>query len=124
MATHMYIKFESPAIGGEKVEVLSWSHGFAQPESPTRGGGGRATHQGLAFTKYLDAATSELLKMCWSGQQIGKATLRCFRDDDSGEPVEYLSVVMQHVVISNYSVSGGPGDVPVENVSLDYGTVM
>jgi type VI protein secretion system component Hcp len=31
---------------------------------------------------------------------------------------------MQHVVISNYSVSGGPGDVPVENVSLDYGTVM
>jgi type VI protein secretion system component Hcp len=31
---------------------------------------------------------------------------------------------MQHVVILNYSVSGGPGDIPVENVSLDYGTVQ
>jgi len=30
---------------------------------------------------------------------------------------------MEHVVIANYSVSGGPGDLPVENVSLDYGIV-
>jgi type VI secretion system secreted protein Hcp len=27
------------------------------------------------------------------------------------------------VIISNFSVSGGPGDIPVENVSLDYGIV-
>jgi type VI secretion system secreted protein Hcp len=27
-------------------------------------------------------------------------------------------------VISNYSISGGPGDVPVENVSLDYGIIQ
>ena len=25
---------------------------------------------------------------------------------------------------ANYSVSGGPGDIPVENVSLDYGIVQ
>ncbi len=31
---------------------------------------------------------------------------------------------MQHVVIANYSVSGGPGDMPVENVSLDYGIIQ
>jgi type VI protein secretion system component Hcp len=37
--------------------------------------------------------------------------------------VEYLTVAMEHVIISNYTVSGGPGDIPVENVSLDYGTV-
>jgi type VI secretion system secreted protein Hcp len=28
------------------------------------------------------------------------------------------------VVISNYSISGGPGEIPVENVSLDYGIVQ
>ena len=31
--------------------------------------------------------------------------------------------MMTHVVISNYSVSGGPGDIPVENVALDYGII-
>ena len=36
----------------------------------------------------------------------------------------YLTLTMQHVFISNYSVSGGPGDIPLEHVSLDYGTVQ
>lgn len=31
---------------------------------------------------------------------------------------------MEHVIIANYSVSGGPGDLPVENVALDYGTIQ
>ena len=138
MATNMYIKFEEPAVSGSatgdhagELEVLSWSHGFVQPTSPTRtaaGSGGveQATHQNLTFTKYLDGATSELLKYCWSGKQFGKVTLTCFRSDGAAvqTPVPYLRVVMQHVVISNYSVSGGPGDIPVENVSLDYGVVQ
>jgi type VI secretion system secreted protein Hcp len=138
MATNMYIKFEEPSItgtsdapghGGE-IEVLSWSHGFVQPTNPTRStaGGGtveQATHQNFTFTKYLDRSTNEILKYSWSGKQIGKATLSCFRADGAaGNLVLYLTVAMQHVVISNYSVSGGPGDTPVENVSLDYGTVQ
>ncbi|HJQ40276.1 MAG TPA: type VI secretion system tube protein Hcp [Thermoanaerobaculia bacterium] len=139
MAINMFIKFEDPALAGgstaeghkDEIEVLSWNHGFAQPTSPTRStaGGGtveQANHQNFTFTKYLDASTNDLLKMCWSGKQIGKATLRCYRADGArdNQPVEYLQVIMTHVIISNFSVSGGPGDVPVENVSLDYGTVQ
>ena len=139
MATNMYIKFEEPAIdasstasGHEKeIEILSWSHGFVQPTSPTRSVAGagtveQATHQNLSFTKYLDTATNALLKYCWSGKQIGKATVTCWRSDGAtdNKPVKYLEIAMQHVIISNYSVSGGPGDIPVENVSLDYGVVQ
>jgi type VI secretion system secreted protein Hcp len=138
MSTNMYIRFENPAINGGaagehrgEIEVLSWSHGFVQPTTPTRpfaGGGGveQANHQNLSFTKYLDTSTNELLKFCWSGKQIGKATISCFRSAsaDDAKPVRYLEIIMEHVVISNYNVSGGPGDVPVENVSLDYGTVQ
>jgi type VI secretion system secreted protein Hcp len=139
MSTNMYIKFEEPAIEAgstaakheKEIEVLSWSHGFTQPTSPTRStaGGGtveQASHQNISFTKYLDAATHSLLRYCWSGKQIGKATLTCYRasGDEKNTPVEYLKVVMEHVVIANYSVSGGPGDIPVENVSLDYGIVQ
>ena len=139
MATNMFIKFEEPEIAGsstaeghsKEIEVLSWSHGFTQPTSPTRGTAGsgtveQANHSNLTFTKYLDASSTDLLKMCWGGKQIGKATLSCYRSDGAqgSKPVEYLRVIMQHVIISNLSVSGGPGDIPVENVSLDYGVVQ
>jgi type VI secretion system secreted protein Hcp len=137
MATSMYIKFEEPSIGSSdapghhgEIEILSWSHGFVQPDSGTRsrGGGGpveQAVHQNFNFTKSLDQSTNDLQKYAWSGKQFGKATLSCFRSAGSGDDksVLYLTVAMQHVVISNYSISGGPGDIPVENVSLDYGTV-
>jgi type VI secretion system secreted protein Hcp len=136
MSSNMYLKFEEPAVDGSstdpgherEIEVLSWSHGFAQPTSGRRDFAADsvelATHQNLTFTKYLDIATNALLRLTWSGKQIGKATLTCYRSDGpSGKPVRYLEIVMQHVVIANYSVSGGPGNIPVENVSLDYGIV-
>jgi len=138
MASNMFLKFENPTIKGsssvpghtDEIEVLSWNHGFLQPTSGRSSAGGlsveQATHQNLSFTKYMDHATDDLLKLCWGGKQIGKVTLSCYRTDRSRDdkPVEYLRVTMEHVVISNYSVSGGPGDIPVENVSLDYGTVQ
>jgi type VI secretion system secreted protein Hcp len=139
MAINMYLKFETPEVAGSstasehagEIEILSWNHGFVQPTSPTRSAAGagsveQATHQNFTFTKYLDTATDSLLKYCWSGKQFGKATLTCYRADGAtdNKPVEYLKVVMEHVIIANYSVSGGPGDVPVENVSLDYGIVQ
>jgi len=136
MAANMYLRFEDPDIKGtsttpgheKEMEILSWNHGFAQPTSPTRSTGPveQATHQNFTFTKYLDQATNELLKYCWAGKQFKKVTLTCFRADGAtdNKPVEYLTVIMEHVVISNYAVSGGPGDVPVENVSLEYGIVQ
>lgn len=138
MAINMYLKFEDPELEGgstaadheKQIEILSWNHGFSQPTSPTRSAAGagtveQASHQNLSFTKYLDTSTHDLLRYCWSGKQIGKATLMCYRADGSKEnkDVKYLEVLMEHVIIANLSVSGGPGDIPVENVSLDYGTV-
>jgi type VI secretion system secreted protein Hcp len=132
-ATNMYIKFEGPAIAGTstadghggEIEILSWNHGFTQTTSPARSTAGQATHQNFQFTKYLDSSTDDLLKNCWAGKQFGKVTVSCYRADGAtdNKPVKYLTVVMQNVVISNFSVAGGPGDVPVENVSLDYGSV-
>ena len=115
----VWIRFENPAIDGasttpgheKEIEVLSWGAAVAPDKQPR-----------IVFTKYLDTATNAIMKMCWSGKQIEKAVLRCFRYD-KGAPHEYLVITMEHVVIENYSVSGGPGEIPVENVSLIYGTV-
>ncbi|HXA18686.1 MAG TPA: type VI secretion system tube protein Hcp [Thermoanaerobaculia bacterium] len=136
MTSSMYIKFEDPDIDGAstapghqgEIEVLSWSQGFGSPTGSAAGSATveQANHASFNFTKYLDAATNSLLRLSWSGKRIGKATLSCFRADSAagGEPVKYLTVVMEHVIIANYSVSGGAGDIPVENISLDYGIIQ
>jgi type VI secretion system secreted protein Hcp len=136
MAVNAYIKIADVTGGSTaaehagEIEVLSWSHGFSQPTSPTRSTAGagsveQANHSNFTFTKYIDSATDDLLKYCWNGKQIATATVTCYRADGAvdNKPIEYLKVEMQHVVISNFSISGGAGDVPVENVSLDYGIV-
>ncbi len=138
MATNMYIDLGDDIKGGcsatgfeNKIEILSWNHGFSQPTSPVRSSAGagtveQANHQNFTFSKYLDSATDDILKVCWDGKQLPKATLSCFRADAAtdNKPIKYLEVVMEHVIVSNFSVSGGPGDIPVENVSLDYGIVQ
>lgn len=136
MAGNMYIKFEGPNIEGEAsykghekdVEVISWNHGFSQPTSPTRSsaGGGtveKANHTDFTFTKYIDSSTDDLLKQCWNGDFIDKVTFSSYRADGNNAPVKYLEIIMEHVIVSNYSVSGTGGDIAVESVSLNYGVV-
>jgi type VI secretion system secreted protein Hcp len=137
MAGNSYIAFDgvegdSTATGHEKtIELLSWSHGFSQPTSPTRSAAGagtveQANHQNFNFSKYIDSATDDLLKLCWSGKQVPKVTVSCFRSDGNTDnaPIKYLEVVMEHVIVSNISLSGGPGDLPMESIALDYGIVQ
>lgn len=133
MATNMYLKLG--AIKGESsdnkhkdwIEVMSWSHGFSQPTSPVRASQGgtveKANHSALSCSKYLDVATDDILKHLWSGKQIDKSTLECFRSDGDNEPTKYLMVEMEKVVISDYSISSGGMDHPMENISMAYGKV-
>lgn len=137
MSTNMYIKFEGTAasIVGDatddvhktgELEVFSWSHGFNQPTSSSRAstGGGtveRANHSDFSFTKIMDKATVNLLKTCWTGDMAATVTFSCYRADDTR--VKYLEVIMNEVIISSISISGGAGDMPMENVSLNYGKV-
>jgi len=138
MATAIYLKFETPDIDGgskdekhkKEVEVMSWNHSFSQPTSPVRStaGGGtveQASHGEFSFTKYLDSASDDLIKLCWNGKHIGKATVTAYRADGAAdEPIKYLEVVMEGVIVSSYSIGGGEGDIPVENVSLNYAVVQ
>ncbi len=138
MATNMYLNFGAPikdkgectdANHKTWIEIMSWNHSFNQPTSPIRSsaGGGtveRANHSDFGFSKYVDSATDDLLKMLWTGMHIPTATVECFRSDGAtGNAVKYLVVDMEQVVVSNYSISAGQGDVPVENISLSYAKV-
>jgi type VI secretion system secreted protein Hcp len=136
MATNIYLKIEGPNVAGEstdtkhagQVEVLGWSHSFNQPTSPVRSTAGsgtveRANHGDFSFTKYTDLASTDLLKHCWSGQHFAKMTFAQYRSAGVDGEVEYMSVELEEVVISNFAMSAGGGDLPVENISLAYGKV-
>ena len=134
MATNFFLALDS--ITGEstdtghpgQIQVLSWSHSFNQPTSPTRSSAGsgtveQANHADFSITKYIDSATDDLLKACWSGKQIATGTFTAYRSDGTGNGVNYLEIDFANVVVSNYSISGGTGDVPVETVTLSYSKV-
>ena len=133
MSSNMYIQFDK--VEGEAtdsahdkwIEILSWSHGFSQPASPVRGSSGstveKANHSDLTITKYLDSATDDLIKACWQGKQFEKVTMDCYRDSGGEKPINYLKVEMEDVIISDFSISGGGGDLPMENLSLAYSKV-
>lgn len=134
MPSNMYLKFEKPDVNGScrvvghenEIEVLSWTHGFVQQAVPVLGqdAGDHASHANLSFSKNVDTSTTELLRLCWSGKQIGRATLMCYRPAASAAPPEeYLSIVMEHVIVTGYNISGGPAEAPIESVSLDYGII-
>lgn len=136
MAGNMFLKLTGPDITGEstdsshtgEIQVLSWSHSFNQPTSPTRSsaGGGtveQANHSDFSFTKYTDASTDDLLKMCWSGKHIEKGVFCAYRANGDNKPVKYLEITMEKIIVSNVSVGGGTGDVPTETVTLSYAIV-
>lgn len=136
MATNFFITFTGPAITGEagdsthqgQIQVLSWSHGFNQPTSPTRSSAGagtveQANHQTFTFTKYIDSATDDLLKYCWTGKHIATAKFTAYRSDGSGNGVNYLTIDFEQVIVANYAVSGAEGDVAIETIALNYGKV-
>jgi len=136
MASNIYLKIETPEVKGEstdakhadQIEVLSWSHGFSQPTSPVRSTAGsgtveRANHSDITIQKYTDVSSTDLIKHCWAGSHFGKMTLAQFRSSGPDDDVEYLTVELEDVVISGYSIGAGAGDIPIESVSLAYGKV-
>lgn len=134
MATNFFLALAgitgeaSDSVHTGQIQVLSWSHSFNQPTSPTRASAGsgtveQANHADFSFTKYIDSATDDILKACWTGLQIATGTFTAYRSDGTGDGVNYLEIDFANVVISNYSISGGTGDVPVETVTMSYSKV-
>ena len=122
------IKGESEDDGHKEwCEVSGWSHSFEQLTSPLRDSSGstieRCTHAPFTFTKKMDIATQGILTHIWSGKQISKVVFEAMRAQDESESIKYMTIEMQHVIITTYEVSGAEGDIPEENIGLTYGRI-
>lgn len=130
MAVDMFIKIDD--IKGEakdddttldqSVQVLSWSWGMTQSGSAHSGGGsgaGKVNVQDLSFTKYVDAATPVLVKMCCNGQHFKSAMLTVRKAGKT--PVKYVTLKLMDGLISSVQTGGSGGeDRLTESVTLNF----
>jgi type VI secretion system secreted protein Hcp len=132
MAVDMFIKIDG--IKGEskdnkhtdEIDVLAWSWGASQSGTFHSGGGGgagKANFQDLSITKYVDSASTNLLKHVANGQHIKDAVLTV-RKAGGDNPVEYMIVTMTDVMVTSYQTGGSGGeDRLTENITLNFAKV-
>lgn len=133
MAVDMFLVFgdaKSSTPAGESkdkdyakcIDVLAWSWGVSNSGNAHIGGGagaGKANVQDISLTKWVDAASSELIKACTIGTHFAKAKLVVRKA--GGTPLEFITIVMEEVFISSVLTGGSGGeDRLTENVVLNF----
>ena len=131
MSVDMFLKIEG--VDGEsqddkhknEIDILAWSWGASQSGTTHMGGGGGAgkvSIQDLSATKYVDKSSPDLLIACCNGKHFSKATLTVRKAGEN--PVEYLIIIMEEVIISSVSTGGSGGeDRLTENIGLNFAKV-
>lgn len=109
----------------DQMDVLTWSWGVSQScnmHVSTGGSAGASSVQDLVVVKNIDNASGNLFHMCSTGKHFDKATLHCTKSAGDSGRIEYLTIVLERVVISSVSPSGGgSGDMGTEAVTLNFG---
>jgi type VI secretion system secreted protein Hcp len=128
MAVDMFIKMGT--IKGEsqdkthkdEIDILAWSWGGSQSGTTHMGGGGGAGKvavNDLSITKYVDKASTVLLKHMCQGTHIPECVLVVRKA--GGKPLEYIKITMKDCIVSSLSTGGSGGeDRLTENVTLNF----
>jgi type VI secretion system secreted protein Hcp len=129
MSVDMFLELDS--IAGEaqddklkgKIDILAWSWGMSQSGSThmgAGGGAGKVNVQDLSITKYVDLASTVLMKKCTLGEHIASGRLICRKA--GGEQLEYITIEFKDCIVTSVSTGGSGGeDRLTENVSLNFG---
>ncbi|QRK05079.1 type VI secretion system tube protein Hcp [Archangium violaceum] len=131
MASSIYLKIDKISGASKnadfagQIEVFSFSHGVSFPmtsgERSNEGDDrqGRSQHEAFTIVKKADDATPNLFLYCSSGEQVGKATISIQGNNKS----KIFSFELDKVFITSVSISGSPGDDPMETVTLNYSSI-
>lgn len=130
MAVNVFLKIpgvdgEAPTSGHEgEIECLALRYGVSRPHSATYGGGSGSTQaepQELVISKWVDKASPKLFQKCCDGTHFADGVQFVFSETGGESPVDYLTVKLKEVTITNVGTSANQGgDKAAEDVSFSY----
>jgi type VI secretion system secreted protein Hcp len=104
------------------IDVESWSWGVSNQSTLSAGAlrtAGAAKFNEMTITKTVDNSSPQLFLACANGKHFPKVTITSRKAGD--QPVEYLVITLEQVLISSVEFSGNKGgDIPMENVTLNF----
>lgn len=108
-----------------EIEVMSWDWQILQDSNMhtgSGGGSGKATVKDLNFIHAVDRSSPNLMKFCLTGKHIPEAILVVRKA--GGNPLEYLKITMNDVVITNVQPMGSNLETRItEKVSMSFAKV-
>lgn len=109
----------------DKIDILGWQWGLSNSgtfHGGSGGGAGKASFADITVTKYVDAASPNIMLFCANGKHFAKGKIIVRKAGEN--PLEYLHVEFEKVLVVSYSTGGGSGDDRlIENVSLNFAKV-
>jgi len=83
------------------------------------GGAGKASITDLNIVKFVDAASTELLKCCMTGKHLDEAKL--FIRKAGEKPLEYMVITLTKVLVTGVASGGSQGsDRLQETIGLNF----
>jgi type VI secretion system secreted protein Hcp len=117
------------AIEGHKneIEIDSFSWGVGQHGSTHTGtgsGAGKSSLHDITFSKHTDKSSTLIAQACCVGQHIENAKLFIRKSGGKNAPIDYLTIELKDVFVSNFQVSGHNGSgLAAESFSLNFGEI-
>ncbi len=101
---------------------FSWGESNVAPPAASGGGAGKVHIEDLHFTAVTSSASPKLMLLCANGKHVASAVLVAHRPGSSQQG--YLTVTLNDVMVTAYHISASSGDVPLDEVSLQFSKVQ
>lgn len=109
-----------------KIDILAWQWGLSNTGTfhhGSGGGAGKASFNDITITKYIDAASPNIMLFCANGKHFAKGKI-IVRKAGGDSSLEYLTVEFDQVLVTSYATGGGSGQERLtENLSLNFAKV-
>jgi type VI secretion system secreted protein Hcp len=131
MAVDMFLELDG--VKGEsvdkahkdKIDLLSWQWGLSNTGTfhhGSGGGAGKASFQDISVTKYIDAASPNIMLFCANGKHFAKGKIIVRKAGE--KPLEYLTISFEKALVTAYSTGGSGGAERItENITLNFAKV-
>src|SRR5881392_2487130 len=132
MANDIFLKIDDltgdslDKVHAGEITVLGWRWGMAQTGTThlsSGGGSGKVSVQDISFSKRMDTTSTNLVQKCCDGTHFQNAVFT-MRKAGGKNPVEYLKVELQDIIISSVQASVSPdSETVIESVTLNFAKV-